>query len=173
MIEVDKKQRRGIKKYLSRVRKKVFFEKYTALPVGEKFKYFLTYYLGHLFGGLLVSLPLIIVFNGSFVKAITFTEIFISTLVLFTIPYHQRKTGKQFMNVGIEKTYRDGTEWIIRDSNNIYFISCDTIPTDSLENFVLCEDNIEVVGLPTNTIGSIGEMLLGGFDHLTSQKRMV
>lgn len=173
MIEIDKKQRRGIKKYLSRVRKKVFFEKYTTLPVGEKFKYFLTYYLGHLFGGLLVSLPLIIVFNGSFVKAITFTEIFISTLVLFTIPYHQRKTGKQFMNVGIEKTYRDGAEWIIRDSNNIYFISCDTIPTDSPENFVLCEDNIEVVGLPTNTIGSIGEMLLGGFDHLTSQKRMV
>lgn len=173
MIEINNKQRKGIKKYLSRVRKKVFFEKYTALPVGEKFKYFLTYYLGHLFGGLLVSLPLIIVFNGSFVKAITFTEIFISTLVLFTIPYHQRKTGKQFMNVGIEKTYRDGAEWIIRDSNNIYFISCDTIPTDSPENFVLCGDNIEVVGLPTNTIGSIGEMLLGGFDHLTSQKRMV
>lgn len=64
-------------------------------------------------------------------------------------------------------------EWIIRDNNNVYFTSCDTIPTDSPENFILCEDNIEVVGLPTNTIGSIGEMLLGGFDHLTNQKRML
>ena len=96
-----------------------------------------------------------------------------SILVLVTIPYHQRNTGKMFMNVGIEKTYRDGAEWIIKDSNDIYFISCDTIPTDNIDNFILCEDNIEVVGLPTNTIGSIGEMLLGGFDHLTSQKRMV
>ena len=168
MIEIDNKQRKNIRKYLGRVRRKVFFEKYTSLPVGEKFKYFLTYYLGHLFGGFLVSLPLIVVFNGSFVKAITFTEIFVSILVLFTISHHQRETGKLFMNNGIEKTYRDGAEWIVRDSNNIYFTSCDTIPTDSLENFILCEDNIEVVGLPTNTIGSIGEMLLGGFDHLTS-----
>lgn len=167
MIEINNKQRKGIKKYLSRVRKQVFFEKYTALQVGEKFKYFLTYYLGHLFGGLLVSLPLIVVFNGSFIKAITLTEICVSILVLVTIPYHQRKTGKQFMNVGIEKTYRGGAEWIIKDSNNIYFTSCDTIPTDSPENFILCEDNIEVVGLPTNTIGSIGELLLGSFNHLT------
>lgn len=173
MIEITNKQRKGIKKYLSRVRKQVFFEKYTALQVGEKFKYFLTYYLGHLFGGFLVSLPLIVVFNGSFVKAITFTEIFVSILVLTTISHHQRETGKLFMNNGIEKTYRDGAEWIIKDSNDIYFTSCDTIPTDNLENFTLCEDNIEVVGLPTNTIGSIGEMLLGGFDHLTSQKRML
>lgn len=173
MIEITNKQRKGIKKYLARVRKQVFFEKYTALPVSEKFKYFLTYYLGHLFGGFLVSLPLIVVFNGSFVKAITFTEIFVSILVLTTISHHQRETGKLFMNNGIEKTYRDGAEWIIKDSNDIYFTSCDTIPTDNLENFTLCEDNIEVVGLPTNTIGSIGEMLLGGFDHLTSQKRML
>lgn len=173
MIEIDNKQRKNIKKYLSRVRKMVFLEKYTALPVSEKFKYFLTYYLGHLFGGFLVSLPLIVAFNGSFVKATTFTETFVSILVLFTISHHQRETGKMFMNSGIEKTYRDGAEWIVRDSNNIYFTSCDTIPTDSPENFTLCEDNIEVVGLPTNTIGSIGEMLLGGFDHLTSQKRML
>lgn len=173
MTEINNKQRRGIKKYLGRVRKKVFFEKYTSLPIEEKFKYFLTYYLGHLFGGFLVSLPLIVSFNGSFIKAITLTEIFVSILVLFTIPYHQRKTGKMFMNVGIEKTYRDGAEWIIRDNNNVYFTSCDTIPTDSPENFILYEDNIEVIGLPTNTIGSIGEMLLGGFDHLTSQKRML
>lgn len=173
MVEIDKKHRNGIKKYLARVRKKVFFEKYTSLSIEEKFKYFLTYYLGHLFGGFLVSLPLIVAFNGSFIKAITLTEIFVSILVLFTIPYHQRKTGKLFMNVGIEKTYRDGAEWIIRDNNNVYFTSCDTIPTDSPENFILCEDNVEVVGLPTNTIGSIGEMLLGGFDHLTSQKRML
>lgn len=48
MIEIDKKQRKNIKKYLGRVRKMVFFEKYTALPIEEKFKYFLTYYLGHL-----------------------------------------------------------------------------------------------------------------------------
>lgn len=173
MIEIDNKQRKNIKKYLSRVRKRVFFEKYTVLPVGEKLKYFLTYYLGHLFGGFLVSLPLIVAFNGSFVKAVTSTEIFVSIIVLFTIPYHQRKTGKQFMNMGIEKTFRDGAEWIVRDINNHYFTSCDTIPTDSPENFMLCEDNIEVVGLPTNTIGSIGEMLLGGFNHLTSQKRML
>ena len=168
MTEINNKQRRGIKKYLSRVRKKVFFEKYTSLPIEEKFKYFLTYYLGHLFGGFLVSLPLIVVFGGSFIKAITLTEIFVSILVLFTISHHQRETGKLFMNNGIEKTYRDGAEWIVRDSNNIYFTSCDTIPTDRPENFTLCEDNIEVVGLPTNTIGSIGEMLLGGFNHLTS-----
>lgn len=173
MVEIDKKQRKGIKKYLGRVRKKVFFEKYTALPVGEKFKYFLTYYLGHLFGGFLVSLPLTVAFGGSLVKALTLSEICVSILVLVTIPYHQRNTGKMFMNVGIEKTYRDGAEWIIKDSNDIYFISCNTIPTDNIDNFILCEDNIEVVGLPTNTIGSIGEMLLGGFDHLTSQKRMV
>ena len=108
MTEINNRQRRGIKKYLGRVRKKVFFEKYTSLPIEEKFKYFLTYYLGHLFGGFLVSLPLIVAFNGSFIKAITLTEIFVSILVLFTIPYHQRKTGKMFMNVGIEKTYRDG-----------------------------------------------------------------
>lgn len=168
MFEISNKQRRGIKKYLARVRKQVFSEKYTALPAGEKFKYFLTYYLGHLFGGFLVSLPLIVLFNGAFIKAITTTEIFVSILVLFTISHHQRETGKLFMNSGIEKTYRDGAEWIVRDSNNIYFTSCDTIPTDSPENFRLCEDNIEVVGLPTNTIGSIGEMLLGGFNHLTS-----
>lgn len=173
MVEIDKKQRKNIKKYLGKVRRLVFFEKYTALPISEKFKYFLTYYLGHLFGGFLVSLPLIIVFNGSFVKAVTLTEILVSIVVLITIPYHQRETGKSFMNTGIEKTYRDGAEWIIRDNNNVYFTSCDTIPTDSPENFILCEDNIEVIGLPTNTIGSIGEMLLGGFDHLTSQKRML
>ena len=167
MVEITNKQRKGIKKYLGRVRKKVFFEKYSALPVGEKFKYFLTYYLGNLFGGFLVSLPLIVAFNGSFIKALTLTEICVSILVLFTIPYHQRKTGKMFMNVGIEKTYKDGAEWIIRDSNNIYFTSCDTIPTDNLESFILCEDNVEVVGLPTNTIGSIGELLLGSFNHLT------
>lgn len=168
MVEITNKQRKGIKKYLGRVRKKVFFEKYTSLPIEEKFKYFLTYYLGHLFGGFLVSLPLIVAFNGSFVKAVTSTEIFISIIVLFTIPHHQRDTGKLFMNVGIEKTYRDGMEWIVQDSNGSYFTSCDTIPTDNLENFILCEDNVEVVGLPTNTIGSIGEMLLGGFNHLTS-----
>lgn len=168
MIEIDNKQRKNIKKYLSRVRKMVFFEKYTVLPVGEKLKYFLTYYLGHLFGGFLVSLPFTIVLGGSFTKALTLTEICVSILVLITISHHQRETGKLFMNNGIEKTYRDGAEWIVRDSNNIYFTSCDTIPTDSPENFTLCEDNIEVVGLPTNTIGSIGEMLLGGFDHLTS-----
>lgn len=168
MTDITNKQRKNIKKYLGRVRKKVFFEKYTSLPIEEKFKYFLTYYLGHLFGGFLVSLPLIVAFNGSFIKAITLTEIFVSILVLFTIPYHQRKTGKMFMNVGIEKMYRDGEEWIVKDSNGAYFTSSDTIPTDNLENFILCEDNIEVVGLPTNTIGSIGEMLLGGFDHLTS-----
>lgn len=168
MIEIDKKQRKNIKKYLGRVRKKVFFEKYTSLPIEEKFKYFLAYYLGHLSGGFLVSLPFTIALGGSFIKAITLTEIFVSILVLFTISHHQRETGKLFMNNGIEKTYRDGAEWIVRDSNNIYFTSCDTIPTDRPENFTLCEDNIEVVGLPTNTIGSIGEMLLGGFDHLTS-----
>lgn len=173
MVEISNKQRKNIKKYLSRVRKMVFFEKYTALPISEKFKYFLTYYLGHLFGGFLVSLPLTVAFGGSFVKSITLSEIFVSILVLLTIPYHQRKTGKMFMNVGIEKTYREGAEWIIRDSNNIYFTSCDTIPTDNLDNFIVCEDNVEVVGLPTNTIGSIGEMLLGGFDHLTSQKRVL
>lgn len=173
MVEITKKQRKNIKKYLSRVRKLVFFEKYTALPASEKLKYFLTYYLGHLFGGFLVSLPLTVAFGGSFGKALTLSEICVSILVLVTIPYHQRNTGKMFMNVGIEKTYRDGAEWIIKDSNDIYFISCDTIPTDNIDNFILCEDNIEVVGLPTNTIGSIGEMLLGGFDHLTSQKRMV
>ena len=105
MIEINNKQRKGIKKYLGRVRKKVFFEKYSTLPVGEKFKYFLAYYLGHLFGGFLVSLPLIVAFGGSFVKAITFTEIFVSTLVLFTIPYHQRKTGKIFMNVGMSTSH--------------------------------------------------------------------
>lgn len=168
MTEINNKQRRGIKKYLGRVRKKVFFEKYTSLPIEEKFKYFLTYYLGHLFGGFLVSLPLTVALGGSFIKALTLTEICVSFLVLVTIPYHQRNTGKMFMNTGIEKTYSEGAEWIVRDSNNIYFTSCDTIPTDSPENFILCEDNIEVVGLPTNTIGSIGEMLLGGFNHLTS-----
>lgn len=173
MIEIDKKQRKGIKKYLGRVRKKVFFEKYTALSIGEKFKYFLTYYLGHLFGGFLVSVPFTIALGSSFIKALTLSEICVSILVLVTIPYHQRETGKMFMNVGIEKTYREGAEWIIRDSNNIYFTSCDTVPTDNLDNFIVCEDNVEVVGLPTNTIGSIGEMLLGGFDHLTSQKRML
>lgn len=167
MVEIDKKQRKNIKKYLSRVRKKVFFEKYTSLPIEEKFKYFLTYYLGHLFGGFLVSLPLIIA-CGSFLKVLTISEILVSIIVLITIPYHQRETGKLFMNIGIEKTYRDGEEWIVKDSNGAYFTSSDTIPTDNPENFVLCEDNIEVVGLPTNTIGSIGEMLLGGFDNLTS-----
>lgn len=168
MVEIDKKQRKNIKKYLSRVRKMVFFEKYTALSIGEKFKYFLTYYLGHLFGGFLVSLPLTVAFGGSFVKSLTLTEICVSILVLITISHHQRETGKLFMNNGIEKTFRDGAEWIVRDSNNIYFTSCDTIPTDNLENFTLCDDSIEVVGLPTNTMGSIGEMLLGGFSHLTS-----
>ena len=172
-VSKNKKQRKNIKKYLGRVRKMVFFEKYTALPISEKFKYFLTYYLGHLFGGFLVSLPLTVAFGGSFVKSLTLTEICVSILVLITISHHQRETGKLFMNNGIEKTYRDGAEWIVRDSNNIYFTSCDTIPTDRPENFILCEDNIEVIGLPTNTIGSIGEMLLGGFDHLTSQKRML
>lgn len=167
MVEITNKQRKGIKKYLGRVRKKVFFEKYTSLPIGEKFKYFLTYYLGHLFGGFLVSLPPIVAFGGSFIKALTLTEICVSILVLVTIPYHQRSTGKMFMNNGIEKTYRDGAEWIIKDNKGIYFTSCDTIPTDSPENFILCEDNIEVVGLPTNTIGSIGELLLGSFNHLT------
>lgn len=167
MVEIDKKQRKNIKKYLGRVRKMVFFEKYTALPISEKFKYFLTYYLGHLFGGFLVSLPFTIALGGSFTKALTLTEICVSILVLITIPHHQRETGKLFMNNGIEKTYRDGTDWIIRDSNGRYFTSCDTIPTDSPENFTLCEDNIEVVGLPTNTIGSIGELLLGSFNHLT------
>lgn len=168
MVEIDKKQRKNIKKYLGKVRRLVFFEKYTTLPISEKLKYFLTYYLGHLFGGFLVSLPFTIVLGGSFIKALTLTEICVSILVLITISHHQRETGKLFMNNGIEKTYRDGAEWIVRDSNNIYFTSCDTIPTDRPENFILCEDNIEVVGLPTNTIGSIGEMLLGGFDHLTS-----
>lgn len=168
MIEIDKKQRKNIKKYLGRVRKKVFFEKYTSLPIEEKFKYFLTYYLGHLFGGFLVSLPLTVAFGGSFLKALTLSEVFVSVIVLITIPHHQRETGKLFMNNGIEKTYRDGAEWIIQDSSGRYFTSCDTIPTDNKENFILCEDSIEVVGLPTNTIGSIGEMLLGGFDHLTS-----
>lgn len=173
MVEITNKQRKGIKKYLGRVRKKEFFEKYTALPTSGKLKYFLTYYLGHLFGGFLVSLPLTVAFGGSFLKALTLSEICVSIIVLVTIPHHQRNTGKMFMNVGIEKTYRDGAEWIIQDSNGIYFTSCDIIPTDNLENFILCEDNVEVVGLPTNTIGSIGEMLLGGFDHLTSQKRML
>lgn len=168
MVEITKKQRRNIKKYLGRVRKKVFFEKYTTLPIGEKFKYFLTHYLGHLFGGFLIALPLTVAFNGSFIRALTLSEIFVSIIVLITIPHHQRETGKLFMNNGIEKTYRDGADWIIRDNNGRYFTSCDIIPTDSPENFILCEDNIEVVGLPTNTIGSIGEMLLGGFDHLTS-----
>lgn len=168
MVELDNKQRKNIKKYLGKVRKLVFFEKYTALPISEKFKYFLTYYLGHLFGGFLVSLPLTVAFGGSFVKSLTLTEICVSILVLVTIPYHQRNTGKMFMNVGIEKTYSEGAEWIVRDSNNIYFTSCDTIPTDKPENFILCEDNIEVVGLPTNIIGSIGELLLGSFNHLTS-----
>lgn len=114
MIEIDKKQRKGIKKYLSRVRKQVFFEKYTALPVQEKFKYFLTYYLGHLFGGFLVSLPLTVAFGGSFIKALTLTEICVSILVLVTIPYHQRNTGKMFMNVGIEKTFRDGLSGLLK-----------------------------------------------------------
>lgn len=168
MTEITNKQRKGIKKYLARVRKQVFFEKYTALPIGEKFKYFLTYYLEHSFGGFLVSLPITITLGGSFIKALTLTEICVSILVLVTIPYHQRNTGKMFMNVGIEKTYSEGAEWIVRDSNNIYFTSCDTIPTDNPENFLLCEDNIEIVGLPTNTIGSIGELLLGSFNHLTS-----
>lgn len=168
MIEITNKQRKGIKKYLGRVRKKVFFEKYTPLPIEEKFKYFLTYYLGHLFGGFLVSLPLTVAFGGLFIKALTLTEICVSILVLITIPHHQRETGKLFMNNGIEKTYREGAEWIVKNNNDIYFISCDTIPTDNIDNFILCEDNIEVVGLPTNTIGSIGEMLLGGFSHLTS-----
>lgn len=167
MVEITKKQRKNIKKYLSRVRKKVFFEKYTSLPIEKKFKYFLTYYLGHLFGGFLVSLPLTVVFGGSFIKALTLSEIFVSIIVLVTIPHHQRETGKMFLNTGIEKTYRDGMEWIVQDSNGIYFTSCDTIPTDNLENFVLCEDNVEVVGLPVNTIGSIGELLLGSFNHLT------
>ena len=167
MVEITNKQRKNIKKYLGKVRKLVFFEKYTALPISEKFKYFLTYYLGHLFGGFLVSLPLTVALGGSFIKALTLTEICVSILVLTTVSHHQRETGKLFMNTGIEKTYRDGTEWIIRDINNHYFTSCDTIPTDSPENFILCEDNIEVVGLPTNTIGSIGELLLGSFNHLT------
>lgn len=168
MVEINNKQRKGIKKYLAKVRKLVLFEKYTTIPISEKFKYFLTYYLGHLFGGFLVSLPLTVAFGGSFVKALTLTEIFVSILVLITIPHHQRNTGKMFMNVGIEKTYSEGAEWIVRDSNNLYFTSCDTIPTDNLDNFIFCEDNIEVVGLPTNTIGSIGELLLGSFNHLTS-----
>ena len=167
-MEITKEQRKNIKKYLGKVRKLVFFEKYTVLPIREKFKYFLTYYLGHLFGGFLVSLPLTVALGGSFIKALTLTEIFVSILVLITIPHHQRETGKLFMNTGIEKTYRDGAEWIIQDNHGIYFTSCDTIPTDNIDNFILCEDNIEVVGLPTNTIGSIGEMLLGGFNHLTS-----
>ena len=167
MVEITKKQRKNIKKYLSRVRKLVFFEKYTALPISEKVKYFLTYYLGNLFGGFLISLPLTVAFGGSFLKALTLSEIFVSIIVLVTIPHHQRETGKLFMNVGIEKTYRDGMEWIVQDSNGIYFTSCDTIPTDNLENFILCEDNVEVVGLPINTIGSIGELLLCSFNHLT------
>lgn len=168
MTEITNKQRKGIKKYLARVRKTVFFEKYSALPVGEKFKYFLAYYLGHLFGGFLISLPCTVIYGGSFLKVLTTIEIFVSIMVLITIPHHRRETGKLFMNTGIEKTYRDGAEWIIQDSSGRYFTSCDTIPTDNKENFILYEDNIEVVGLPTNTIGSIGEMLLGGFNHLTS-----
>lgn len=167
MTEITNKQRKGIKKHLGRVRKKVFFEKYSSLPIEEKFKYFLTYYLGHLFGGFLVSLPLTVAFCGSFIKAITLSEIFVSIIVLVTIPHHQRETGKMFLNNGIEKTYRDGAEWIVQDSKGIYFTSCDTIPTDNLENFIVCEDNVEVVGLPINTIGSIGELLLGSFNHLT------
>lgn len=153
-------------KNLKKIRKEVYYLKYTFLPTYTKILTFLPKYLEYLFYGLLVAVPLTLSTGLPYLQALRYVEIGISVLVLALIPKIQREFGKLSMGEPLEKLYNSGVEWIVAN-NGVLLGSTDFVPDENGNYFFKpCEGTFNSSALEEHTLYPLGTIIL---EHLKSE----
>lgn len=147
-------------KNLKKIRKEVYYQKYTNLPTQTKILTFLPKYFEYLFYGLLVAVPLTLSTGMPYFQMLRYVEIGISVLVLALIPKIQREFGKISMEEPLEKLYNSGVEWII-SNNGVLLGSTDFVP-DANGNYLFkpCEGAFNSSALEEHTLYPLGTIIL-------------
>lgn len=153
-------------KNLKRIRKEVYYFKYTSLPTSTKIISFLPKYVEHLFYGLLVAVPLTLSTGLPYLQTLRYVEIGISILVLALIPKIQREVGRISMGEPLEILYNSGIEWIVAN-NGVLLGSTDFVP-DENGNYLFkpCEGTFNSSALEEHTLYPLGTIIL---EHLKSE----
>lgn len=153
-------------KKLKKIRKEVYYQKYTNLSAIAKILTFLPRYLEGLFCGLLVSVPLTLSAGLSYIQALIYIEIGVSIAILALIPKIQREVGRIAMEEPLEKLYNSGVEWLVVN-NGILLGSTDFVP-DENGNYLFkpCEGTFNSSALEEHTLYPLGTIIL---EHLKSE----
>ena len=153
-------------KNLKKIRKEVYYQKYTNLPTQTKILTFLPKYFEYLFYGLLVAVPLSLSAGLSYFHALNYTEIVVSIVILALISRIQREIGRLAMEEPLEKLYNSGVEWLVV-ANGVLLGSTDCIP-DENGNYLFkpCEGAFNSSALEEHTLYPLGTIIL---EHLKSE----
>ena len=153
-------------KNLKKIRKKVYYLKYTSLPTSKKIISFLPKYMEHLFYGLLVAVPLTLSTGLPYLQTLRYVEIGISIVILALIPKIQREFGRISMEEPLEKLYNSGIEWLVV-ANGVLLGSTDCTP-DENGNYLFkpCEGAFNSSALEEHTLYPLGTIIL---EHLKSE----
>ena len=153
-------------KKLKKIRKEVYYQKYTNLSAIAKILTFLPKYLECLFYGLLVAVPLSLSVGLSYFHALNYTEIGVSIVILALIPKIQREIGRLAMEEPLEKLYNSGIEWLVV-ANGVLLGSTDCIP-DENGNYLFkpCEGTFNSSALEEHILYPLGTIIL---EHLKSE----
>lgn len=153
-------------KNLKKIRKEVYYQKYTNLPTQTKILTFLPKYLGYLFYGLLVTVPFVLSTGLPYLQVLRYVEIGISILILTLIPKIQREVGRISMGEPLEILYNSGIEWIVAN-NGVLLGSTDFVP-DENGNYLFkpCEGTFNSSALEEHTLYPLGTIIL---EHLKSE----
>lgn len=153
-------------KNLKKIRKEVYYQKYTNLPTQTKILTFLSKYFEYLFYGLLGTVPFALSTGLPYLQMLRYVEIGISVLVLTLIPKLQREVGRITMEEPLEKLYNNGVEWLVVN-NGTLLGSTDFVP-DENGNYLFkpCEGTFNSSALAEHTLYPLGTIIL---EHLKSE----
>ena len=153
-------------KNLKKIRKEVYYQKYTNLPPQTKILTFLPKYFEYLFYGLLVTVPFALSTGLPYLQVLRYVEIGISILILALIPKLQREVGRITMEEPLEKLYNNGVEWLVVN-NGTLLGSTDFVP-DENGNYLFkpCEGTFNSSALAEHTLYPLGTIIL---EHLKSE----
>lgn len=153
-------------KNLKKIRKEVYYLKYTFLPTSTKILTFLPKYLGYLFYSLLVTVPFALSTGLPYLQMLRYVEIVVSIIIIALIPKIQREVGRIAMEEPLEKLYNSGVEWLVVN-NGILLGSTDFVP-DENGNYLFkpCEGAFNSSALEEHTLYPLGTIIL---EHLKSE----
>lgn len=100
-------------KNLKKIRKEIYYQKYTNLPTQTKILTFLPKYFEYLFYGLLVTVPFALSTGLPYLQMLRYVEIVVSIIIIALIPKIQREVGRIAMEEPLEKLYNSGVEWLV------------------------------------------------------------